>query len=147
MNIEQFKTLHARYIIEKPKLFALAEPDRLATVQDIAKVEGEIGISLPISYREFLLNFGGGAIGFLIIFSADSGSENFLVKKRLESLRLLPPGLLVFSDDFAGGYYAFKISGGSEENSVFYWNTDGGLQTTSFNDLFEFVARYAYEPA
>lgn len=147
MNIEQFKAIHAHYIIEKPKIFALAEPDRLATAEDIAKVESEIGVSLPISYREFLLNFGGGAIGFLILFSTDIASENFLVKKRLESLRCLPPELLAFSDDFAGGYYVFKIGGGSGEDSIFHWNMDGGLQKTSFNDLFEFVVRYAYEPA
>jgi hypothetical protein len=59
----------------------------------------------------------------------------------------LPNALLPFSDDFAGGLYVFRLDDGESQESVHYWNIEDGLVNTGIANIFEFVARYAYEPA
>nr|WP_200157350.1 SMI1/KNR4 family protein [Allochromatium vinosum] len=68
-------------------------------------------------------------------------------EKNKEAAKYLPSGLLAFSDDFAGGYYVLSVTDGRAEDPVLYWNSDGGLIETEFDDVLEFVVRYAYEPA
>ena len=147
MTLDEFKEIHNRCRIAKPKPFLLASPDQSATAQQLEKVEGELGVKLPGRLREFLTDFGGGAFGFVNVFSADPDGEFYLPARNDEAAEYLPSDLLAFSDDFAGGYYVLKVVDRRAKDSVFYWNTDGGLTETEFDDVFEFVARYAYEPA
>jgi hypothetical protein len=147
MTLEEFRQIHNRYRQEKPKLFLLASPDRRATEAQLQKVESELGVKLSAQLREFLTDFGGGTFGFANVFSVDSDGEFYLPEKNKEAAEYLPPGLLAFSDDFAGGYYVLRVTDGRADAPVFYWNSDGGLVETEFDDVFQFVARYAYEPA
>ncbi|WP_338081271.1 SMI1/KNR4 family protein [Allochromatium vinosum] len=89
----------------------------------------------------------GGGFGFSNVFSADPDGEFYLPEKNKEAAKYLPSGLLAFSDDFAGGYYVLSVTDGRAEDPVLYWNSDGGLIETEFDDVLEFVVRYAYEPA
>ena len=91
---------------------------------------------------------GGGSYGLTTIFSGDQNSEWYLPSKQVEASAYLPCNLLAFSDDFAGGLYVLKVADdGIANESVFYWNQDGGLVETDYVDVFEFVAKFAYEPA
>ncbi len=147
MTLDDFKQIHNLYKKEKPKLFLLVSPDQEATARQLERVEGELRVRLPARLREFLTEFGGGHFGFANVFSADPEGEFYLPAKNDDAAAYLPPGLLAFSDDYAGGYYVFKVIDGQAGESVFYWNVDGGLAETEFDDVLEFVARYAYEPA
>ena len=147
MNIEDVKQIDKRYRSEKPGLFEIEDPDSQASDEQLEDVERSLGIRLPPSYRAFLRQFGGGTYGFIVIFSADPQSEWYLPNKQMKASRYLPKNLLAFSDDFAGGNYAFKVIDGEAQEAVFYWNTDGGESPTKFQDILEFIARYAYEPA
>lgn len=147
MTIEDLRNIHEHYKVAKPKLFMLSSPDRCATQEDIANVETQIGVSLPLSYRNVLNEFGGGLLGFVNIFSADAHSDYYLPAKLIEASAYLPSGLLPFSDDNAGGLYVFKIVEGKADEIIYYWNADGGLVGTKYGDIMEFIARLAYEPA
>lgn len=147
MTLNEFKQIHDRYKKEKPKLFLLVSPDQEATAHQLERVEAELQVRLPGRLREFLTEFGGGNFGFANIFSADPDGEYYLPARNVDAAEYLPPDLLAFSDDFAGGHYVFKVIDGQAGESVLYWNTDGGLAETEFDDVLEFVARYAYEPA
>jgi hypothetical protein len=147
MTVEELQRLDARYRQQKANLFRLATPDQAATEAQLAEVEHAVGVRLPQSYRAFLREFGGGDYGLETFFSADPNSEWYLPVKQGEASRCLPEGLLAFSDDGAGGYYVFKVLNGQAQEAVFYWNQDGGESPTEFQDVIEFVARYAYEPA
>src|SRR5262252_4621781 len=59
----------------------------------------------------------------------------------------LPPSYRAFLREFGGGTYGFIVIDGEAQEAVFYWNTDGGESSTKFEDILEFIARYAYEPA
>lgn len=147
MTIKELHKIHQRYQSEKPKLFLLVKPDPPATEEQINTVESEIGVLLPSDYRAFLADFGGGMFGFTNVFSGYKDSDFFLPCRNKEASKYLPGDLLAFSDDQVGGFYVFKVLNGKAQESIYYWNSDGGLVNTDFADLFEFVARYAYEPA
>ena len=145
MIIEDLKQIDSRYRKEKPLMFEAITSDRKASIEQLEAVERAIGVRLPPSYRAFLSEFGGGAFGFVVIFSADPDSEWYLPNKQRQASRYLPSGLLALSDDFAGGNYVFKVPNGQAQEAVFYWNQDGGESPTKFKDILEFVARNAYE--
>ncbi|MCW1916970.1 SMI1/KNR4 family protein [Luteolibacter sp. GHJ8] len=147
MTLEQFQQRHRTGVVEKPKLFALIPADPPASIQQIAETESQLGVQLPAKYQQFLSAFGGGSFGLINIFSACSDSDFYLPMRREESRNYLPDDLVPFSDDGAGGLYVMKVSGQALGDAVFYWNQDGGLDTTEFEDILEFIARYAYAAA
>jgi len=147
MTIEELRKLDSLYRQEKPNLFRLSTPDQPASEDQITELETSVGVRLPQEYRSFLREFGGGSYGLATIFSAEPESEWYLPRKQAEANRYLPEGLLAFSDDFAGGNYVLKVLNGQALKPVFYWNQDGGEAPTEFDDVIEFIARYAYEPA
>jgi hypothetical protein len=147
MNIESFRDLASKYRSERPGLFALASPDRPASLEQIEQVEQLLGLSLPNSYRAFLQEYGGGEFGYLTLFSADPDSEWYLPKKTNEAKTYLPESLLPIADDFAGGFYAFVRRGAAVDEHVYYWNPDGGETPTEFRSVLDFIGRYAFEPA
>ncbi|KQS95140.1 MULTISPECIES: SMI1/KNR4 family protein [unclassified Rhizobium] len=147
MTMEEFNKIHEHYKLQKPSLFGPATSDRPATEVQLKRVEDEIGLRLPASYRAFLQIYGGGYFGFTNIFSADPDSEFYLPLKQSEASPFLPAGLLAISDDEAGGLYVMKVDDGIVTETILYWNTDGGLIRTEFDGILQFIARCAYEAA
>lgn len=147
MSIRDFRELHARMTAEKPKLFQLIAPDAPASEERLGQVEHAIGAALPISYKQFLAQFGGGSFGLVNVCSADPEGEFYLPRKQEETRGYLPSGLIAVSDDFAGGLYVLKVKDDHAEEPLWYWNHDGGFRPTEFANVLEFVARYAYKAA
>lgn len=147
MSIEEFRELHARMTAEKPKLFHLIAPDAPASEKRLGEVEHAIRAALPISYKQFLAEFGGGSFGLVNVCSADPEGDFYLPRKQEEARSYLPSGLIAVSDDFAGGLYVLKVKEGDAEEPLWYWNIDGGLRQTEFANVLEFIARYAYRAA
>ena len=148
MDIEQFRRLDAAQRAERPKPFLLIPPDPPAKEAALLAVERSLGVVLPQTYKQFLTEFGGGNFGLTNVCSAHPESEFYLPKKQSEIEQYVPAGLLAVSDDFAGGVYVLRIAeGGVAQDPVLYWNIDGGLVTTPFENVLEFVARYAYRSA
>jgi len=139
MNLDDLRRIDARYRAEKPNLFRLSSADAAASEEQLTRVEGFLGIKLPSSYR--------GSFGLTTIFSADPNGEWYLPRKQGEALKYLPDGLLAFSDDFAGGYYVLRVEKDLAQEAIYYWNDDGGLIPTEFENVLAFVARYGYESA
>lgn len=147
MNIEQFRRLDVALRAERPKPFLLLPPDPPASAEALLEVERLLGATLPRTYKDFLSEFGGGSFGLTNVCSADPKSDFYLPKKQAEIAKYAPAGLLVVSDDFAGGLYVLRVSDGVADEAIFYWNEDGGLVATPFANVLEFVERYAYRSA
>ena len=144
MNLEEFRLIEKKYRTLKPKIFALFEPDPAVNSSEINKVEAVTGLNLPIGYRNFVLNFGGGSYAFVHVFSLCPSSEFYLPIKVAEARSYgLPDDVIPFFDDYSGGYYCFQ----KNEERVSYWNQLDGVNHTEYEDLFSFLARYAFEPA
>lgn len=144
MTIEQFREADILGRAKKPKIFALIPPDRPATQEEIRSVEVSIGARLPLAYARFLSEFGGGTYGLVAVFSADADSDHYFVRRVNELAAHVPQGLLAFSDDQAGGVYAFRVEDGNALERVWYWNADGGLVETTFENALEYIAQNAY---
>jgi hypothetical protein len=148
MTMDGFREIFTKKRFEKPKILALSTPDALATTEQIAKVENILNISLPILYRQFLMEFGGGSFGLITVFSASEKSEYYLPFKMSEIRRVVGNNLLIFSDDYAGGYYGFHLHEGRAAERVMYWDHETQeCVDTDFADILEFVARYAFDSA
>jgi antitoxin YobK len=147
MTLENFHQQHLAGVAAKPKLFALIPGDPPASFEQIAETERRLGVQLPAKYQFFLAQYGGGSFGLTNIFSACSGSDYYLPLWHKESRRYLPDDLIPFSDDGSGGLYVLKVGIHSLGNAVFYWNKDGGLKSTEFEDILEYICRYAYTAA
>lgn len=147
MDIETFKRLDTESRARRPKPFLLVPPDRIATEAELDAVERAIGIRLPSSYRQFLALFGGGSYGLSNVCSADSESDYYLPRKQAEASAYLPPNLLIASDDFAGGAYVWVVEDGKAAERICYWHRDGGLTPTQFENVLDFLGKFAYEAA
>lgn len=147
MTLDDLVEIDESYRARKPNLFRLSTPDRRATEAMLSEVEHELGIELTESYKGFLRQFGGGSYGLVVVFSADVSGEWYLPRMQSEARRYLPENLLAVSDDFAGGNYVLRVNSGKSVDPLLYWNADGGLSSTPFESVLEFVARFAYEPA
>ncbi len=144
MNIDEFRVIDVQAREKKPRLFLRFPCDEPASIVMLKELENIIGSKLCQSYHDFLENFGGGRFGYTVIFSADPKSDWYLPKRLEKARSYLPSDLLPFSDDFAGGVYAFQIVDNICLDKVFYWNTDGGLKETEHSNIFEYTAVEAY---
>jgi hypothetical protein len=148
MTLQELKRIDADYRVRNPGIFQALPPDPPATSQQLDDVEHILGVRLPPAYRALLCELGGGTLGFATIFSAHPDSDWYLPRQQQKAARYLPPGLVAFSDDFAGGYYVFRVVDGEARDAVLYWDHEGrAVEPTEFPDILEFVARYAYRPA
>lgn len=145
MTIDEFRNVDANWRIKKPKLFSISTPDAPASDYQLSEVESALGFKLGYKYRAFLKEFGGGRFGLTTIFSAVLGSEWYLPNRQADCASYLPTGYLAFSDDFAGGLYVFCVEAERAGEQVFYWNTDGGVEDSEYDDIYEFVAVEAYD--
>ena len=147
MTLAEFRALHQRKLVERPKLFEVLLSDTPATDQQIEILEKRIGAKLPDDFKSFLKELGGGYFGLVNIFSANEGGEFYLPDRREDSSRLIPKEYIAISDDYSGGWYVLKINNDALKDPVWYWSPDGGLVKTEYANIFEFLADCAYDPA
>jgi hypothetical protein len=149
VELHEFRAVVEEARRAKPKLFVMSSPDAPASPAQIAEVEQRLGLRLPQTYSEFLREFGGGDFGLVSIYSVDASSDWYLPARVEESRRqMLANDLLPFADDGMGGFYAFEVRDRKASEKVFYWDHETGVsQPTEFSDIFEYLGRYAFEPA
>ncbi len=99
--------------------------------QDWEKAENELGIELPLDYKEFVNHYGvGGIDDFLWIYTPYSNNENFDLLKQIEVINNAYLDMKKeYPEDFTfdvfpkvGGLLPF---GGTENGDVLYWLTGG----------------------
>jgi hypothetical protein len=144
MTLAEFIQIDSRLRVGKAKLFTLGKSALPADDEELDQLEKLLKLKLPSSYRQFLKKFGGGDFGSTVVFCTSADSDWYLLRKYNEAKSYLPTDLLPFSDDFAGGVYAFHIEGKTAKDKILYWNTDGGTSETDFNDIFEYLVNQAY---
>ena len=147
MTKNEFQQRLAEARQERPKVFAVTVSDAPASDSQIETLENLLGCSLESSHREFLREFGGGEFGFGVLFSADPESE-WYVHAQLEQSGLDASSFVPVSDNFAGDVYGFRVRNGRCERPMVIWDHEiGGIREAGFNDVYEFMDRYALRPA
>jgi len=88
MTREQFRQIDKHMREVKQKIFRLSDSDERVSEDKVVDVERLIGIVLPTSYRQFLMDYGGGDFGLVTIFSADAKGKWYL-PDRLADIKLI----------------------------------------------------------
>lgn len=78
METIEFNQLIEKVKKENPMIFCL-ESDCKANITKIEMIENYYGIVLPKSYKEFLMQYGGGYFAYTIVYSADDESPYYLI--------------------------------------------------------------------
>jgi hypothetical protein len=149
VDIQEFREVVEEARRTKPKLFLMSSPDAPARDEQIAMVEEQLGMGLPLAYSQFLREFGGGDFGLVNIYSAADDSDWYIPMRAEEAwAQGLPKELLPFSDDATGGFYVFRVDAGVADDRVLYWDHDASsAEPTEFADALEYLRRFAFEPA
>lgn len=144
MTFEEFQSIDKHSRLERPKIFNLSSSAPAADASKIENLQVHLKVQLPTDLKIFLQHFGGGEFGLINVFCADEENEWYMIRKIEETKKYIPSNFLPISDDYAGGFYGYRIGKNEQEDDIFYWNMDGGEITPEFSDLFTFIASTAY---
>lgn len=142
MEFETFQEAVWKAKTETPLLFEL-EHDNIPMLQDVTAFQEQYQIILPEKYIQFLLSFGGGYLGYAIIYSLDKNSDFFIFNHNPTRVE----DLLFMADNECGDYYAFRMEGVKcSEEIVFYDYESNTVQGAEFSDVFEYLVKMGLHP-
>lgn len=104
---------------KKPLLFDL-EHDNVAKEVDIKENEKYYGISFPESYKKFLMNFGGGYFGYIVVYSLEKGGM-FYLQDYVSLSSIEEFGMLPVTDLETGDYIGFDIENNMCTENLVIW--------------------------
>lgn len=119
----------------KPILFEL-EHDKCVSENEIVCFESANSMILPIEYKQFVLEFGGGYFGFVNMYSLDLDSSFYL----LANQNGIPDGYLAISDNGCGDYYVIKFNTGNVASKVMFFEHESQkIVETDYEDIYEYL--------
>lgn len=140
MNIHNFVELIQETKVKRPKIFSL-DADCKANAEDICMIEAYYDLQLPSSYKEFLMQFGGGYFAFVVVYSLDAHSDFFL-KKNADPEFVKANNFLPVVDFETGDLAGFRIVNGACEAQMSLFNHDEQAITDLGLDFFDVLAEY-----
>ena len=140
MEKKEFDELIQRVKEKKPKIFGL-EADEIPTVTDIEKVEEYYKIVFPKSYKEFVLQYGGGYFAFTVVYSFDKQSL-FYIKNNVTTEFVNTNQMFPVIDFETGDIAGFRIKDGICEDSMMLYNHEEKMLSELRIDLYETLVKY-----
>ena len=140
ISSDAFDSRVRQVMADKPNWFEMTES--VASEEEIARVEAELGCALPKQFRHFAMTFGGGYFGGLNVATVKERSDWYILSRPRVSV---PEGrLLVISDDQAGGYYGFIQAAHEAAGGIWYAHPDDGQhRELAARSFFEFIETFA----
>ena len=143
MNVKEFEELTQKVKNKNPRWFGL-ESDCVPIVEDIELLEKYYGIKFPNSYKEFILQNGGGYFAFTIVYSMDEQSS-FYIKNNVEVEFVKEKKFLPIIDFETGDMAGFKINAGMcEELVALYYHEEDVIIDLNI-DLYDALAKYGFK--
>ena len=105
MDYTHFKEIVDNMKSKRPYLFELKH-DHIISMTEIENIEKKMDVKLPVDYRKFISEFGGGFFGFATVYSLDEDSSYYMFQ---DGQGYLPKGYLPVSDNGCGDIYMLKI--------------------------------------
>jgi hypothetical protein len=117
---------------KKPILFEL-ERDKAVSEDEIVECEKKYGLSFPDSYKKILMEFGGGYIGYIIMYSLDKKGlfnlKNYVSNEMIDRYNMLP-----VIDLETGDYIGFDIENNiCTEKLVIFLHEDNNKKVLNMN--------------
>lgn len=121
MRRDDFEVLVAQAKARAPHWFEL---ERVASSErDVADLEAQLGIRLPLAYRDFVTAHGAGLFAFLTVLGPGTGTPWDLTAHR----RGLPAEFIPVADLATGDYFGHVVVDGRCQERVSVWDHDGVL--------------------
>lgn len=140
MDKIEFEKLVSKIKNKNSKIFGL-DSDCKPMIKEIKLVEKYYNVVFPKSYKEFLIQYGGGYFAFIIVYSLDEQSP-FYIKNNV-SIEFVNNNNFFPIIDFATGDLAgFKVDNGiCEDSIVFYSHEDNNISNSKLN-FYDVLAKY-----
>ena len=115
--------------------------DRALLPRDREALERELGATLPGDFVWFLSEYGGGEFAFAEVFSADEGSDLYILHHQIDEIA---GTAVAFSEDGTGNLFCFPVDGGRGEDRVVIWDHESD-EIQEFGDagVLDFIRRLA----
>ena len=135
MNYYEFSNILSTL---KEKSSKLLELERDATVDDseIKKYEEFFDLRFPESYEAFLKNYGGGYLGYTLVYSLDNNGI-FNIKNRVSSKMINDLHMLPVIDLETGDLIGFEVNEKKCTEDLVFWNHETGIKRRLHKDFFE----------
>jgi len=141
MQFEDFNQIIERIKKEKPIWFGL-ESDSCINDSDIRRIEEYFNIQLPMEYKQFLKNYGGGYFAFLLIFSGDEKSDWNVIKQNKELNLLNKYNFLAVSDNESGDFYGFRVNNNICETKLsIFLHDELKVEETQYENFYQYVLK------
>lgn len=140
MDKKEFDELIQRVKENKPKIFGL-DADEIPTVTDIEMIEKYYEIVFPKSYKEFVLQYGGGYFAFTVVYSFDKQSS-FYIKNNVTTEFINTNQIFPIIDFETGDIAGFRINDGICEDSMMLYNHEEKMLSELRIDLYEALVKY-----
>lgn len=141
MQFEDFKQIVERTKKEKPVWFELGS-DSCINDNEIRQIENYFGSELPIEYKQFLKNYGGGYFAFLLVFSGDEKSNWNVIKQNKELNLLNKYNFLAVSDNESGDFYGFRVNNNKCETKLsVFLHDELKVKETQYEDFYQYVLK------
>jgi hypothetical protein len=114
--------------------------------EEVAEVEASLQIALPVSYKRFILNVGGGGFGFLDIFPLmrrPGSVEDFY---SVNSQKWWIADFVAFSPVGTGDLWGFMTDDGICSEGVRFLDHETGEIVQENQDFLEFLTSKALAP-
>ena len=140
MDKKEFDELIQQVKENKPKLFGL-DADEIPTITDIDMIEKYYGIVFPKSYKEFVLQYGGGYFAFTVVYSFDKQSS-FYIKNNVTTEFINSNQIFPVIDFETGDLAGFRINNGICEDSIVLYNHEEKMLSELKIGLYDALVKY-----
>ena len=128
----------------KRQIYFSLPKDKEASIEDISKVENELGVVLPSQYKDFVQYFGGGYCGLTKVYSCDPTGDfyilNHVTKNNVDRICFLP-----IIDLETGDMLGFKVSDGICSTDTYILSHDRNYSLeTDCEDFFLTILKHSF---
>ncbi len=142
MNKTKFDEFIRKKKNENSKIFGL-KSDCKPTYEDISELEQYYNIVLPSSYKEFLLQYGGGYFAYIVVYSLDNQSC-FYIKNNVTIKFVNDNNFFPVIDFETGDLAGFKIDNGRVcEDIIALYNHDEKVFCSTELNFYETLKKYS----
>lgn len=142
MDKKEFEKIIQCAKIKNPLIFSL-EADCKPKIDQIEKIEKYYNIIFPKSYKDFLLQYGGGYFAFTVVYSMDWQSPFYIInnvnKEFVNANKFLP-----IIDFETGDLAGFRVHNETCEDSILIYNHEEKVISDLKLDFYSALAKYGF---
>ena len=137
MNYYDFNNILLTLREKNSKLLEL-ERDAVVDDLEIKKYEMFFDLKFPKSYADFLKGYGGGYLGYTVVYSLDRSGlfniKDYVSLKQIKDMQMLP-----VIDLETGDYIGFEVYGNECTEKLAFWSHESKVKKTLHKDFFEML--------